>query len=120
MTHVEPVSPTPSVPQRMMSSPHARAWAALSAASEASGYSIEQITGPRRKRRLVHSRWLAIWLMRKTTKLPLQNIGFYFGHRDHTTILHGIREFEKLRAADVGVTTRSDAMLERLRERRDG
>jgi hypothetical protein len=40
-------------------------------------------------------RQVAIFLSRKTTSASLNDIGFHFGHRHHTTILHAVREVTK-------------------------
>ncbi len=46
------------------------------------------LRGPRRERRLLLPRQVAMFLARQMTRLPLQRIGRYFGGRDHATVLH--------------------------------
>ena len=40
-------------------------------------------------------RQIAMYLCRTMTDTPLEQIGRYFGNRDHTTILHGYRKVNK-------------------------
>ena len=48
-----------------------------------------------RKAPLTQRRQLAMWLARKHTDASLSVIGHVFGHRDHTTVMHGIRITEE-------------------------
>lgn len=52
----------------------------------------------RRQRDVVHARQLAIYLAKQLTPRSLPQIGRRF-HRDHTTVLHAIRQVEKRLAA---------------------
>jgi chromosomal replication initiator protein len=42
-----------------------------------------------------------MYLARQLTELSLQQIGAYFGGRDHSTVLHACRKVEKALAHDV-------------------
>lgn len=66
-----------------------------------------------RRRSVVTARDTAVFLARRLTKKSLQEIGEYFGGRDHTTILHSCRKFEA--ADDLDPTQR--ATITTLRER---
>ncbi|MBA4017592.1 MAG: hypothetical protein C0483_10505 [Pirellula sp.] len=66
-----------------------------------------------RRRSVVTARDTAVFLARRLTKKSLQEIGEYFGGRDHTTILHSCR---KLEAADELDPTHR-ATIATLRER---
>ncbi len=66
-----------------------------------------------RRRSVVTARDTAVFLARRLTKKSLQEIGEYFGGRDHTTILHSCR---KLEAADELDPTQR-ATITTLRER---
>jgi chromosomal replication initiation ATPase DnaA len=57
------------------------------------GYSPEALKGQSRKRDLVFARHLAMYLMRKRTKMTLLEIGKTFD-RDHTSVLHAITMIE--------------------------
>lgn len=66
--------------------------------AEAYRVSVDDLTSMSRKVPLVHIRQEAMWLMRQKTKASLPQIGAFLGGRDHTTVLHGIRQVEKRRA----------------------
>lgn len=59
------------------------------------GYPMKALRGRQRHQSLANARLTAYWLLRKTTKLSLPEIGQVFGGRDHTTIIHGCRAIEK-------------------------
>ncbi len=51
---------------------------------------------PSRVRAVVTARDVAMYLSRQLTGKSLQQIGRYYGGRDHTTVLHGCRKIEQL------------------------
>lgn len=62
---------------------------------------LNELLSPRRSREVVKARHECFWRCKKETSLSFPQIGRYFGSRDHTTVLHGIRQHEKrMRAAD--------------------
>jgi chromosomal replication initiator protein len=61
---------------------------------------MDQLRGPSRKSSVVRARGLAMYLMRKFTELSYQNIGEYFGGRDHTTVMHACKKTEEDLAHD--------------------
>ncbi|MBA4028920.1 MAG: chromosomal replication initiator protein DnaA [Planctomyces sp.] len=48
------------------------------------------LQGRRRQRSIAHPRQVCMYLARKLTRFSLEEIGGYFGGRDHTTVLHAI------------------------------
>ena len=64
--------------------------------SEASGFSIAQLTGLGKSRPLTRARFLGYAICRKRG-YSLPQIAKAF-HRDHTTILHGLRVHEREQA----------------------
>ncbi len=64
------------------------------------GVRLSDLRGPTRRRGVVEARNITAFLARKGTSLSLQRIGNYLGGRDHTTILHGIRQAERRMAED--------------------
>lgn len=64
------------------------------------GLRMKDLRGPSRRRTTVRWRAAAMYLARRLTALSLQNIGHYFGHRDHTTVLHACRSIEQQRKVD--------------------
>lgn len=57
---------------------------------------IADLKSPARRRKLVTSRGVAMYLARQLTTNSLGQIGKYFGGRDHTTVLYGCRRTEAL------------------------
>jgi chromosomal replication initiation ATPase DnaA len=58
------------------------------------GLTIEELTGPGQFREVAWPRQEAMWLMYKTGRYSLPQIGRYLGGRDHTTVLYGIRRHQ--------------------------
>jgi chromosomal replication initiation ATPase DnaA len=56
--------------------------------------SIVEIRSQKKTRRIIIARWECIYRLKVELKLPLATIG-RFMKRDHTTVLHAIREYEK-------------------------
>lgn len=53
------------------------------------------IISQKRNADISRPRQIAMYLCRKMTDIPLEQIGRYFGNRDHTTIMHGCKKVEK-------------------------
>jgi len=52
------------------------------------------LIGQRRTLKIIRPRHVAMYLARRLTTHSLPTIGWAFGDRDHTTILHGFRRIE--------------------------
>lgn len=61
---------------------------------------LSDLIGPKRVRTIARPRQIAMYLAKKMTTRSLPEIGRRFGGRDHTTIMHGIRKVEELKASD--------------------
>ena len=55
---------------------------------------MDELTGPTRKREITVPRQMAIFLTREMIGMSLPQIGSLFGGRDHTTVLHSCRAIE--------------------------
>lgn len=64
------------------------------------GLNPKAMTGKSREPRHVWPRYVAMYLTRELTHRSLFSIGCAFGHRHHTTVLHGLRVVERRMAAD--------------------
>ena len=62
------------------------------------------LISPSRYRRHCIPRWSAMYLTRKYTRLSYPQIGRYFGGRDHSTVMSGIRQISGLVATDSDVS----------------
>ncbi len=64
---------------------------------------LSDLLSKRRHKSIAMPRQVAMWLARKFTRYSLEEIGGYFGGRDHTTVMHAIKT--------VGVRREQDAAL---------
>ncbi|MFZ5709212.1 MAG: chromosomal replication initiator protein DnaA [Pseudomonadota bacterium] len=76
---------------------------------------FSDMIGPKRIRTIARPRQVAMYLAKQMTTRSLPEIGRRFGGRDHTTIMHGIRKVEELRAQDSQLAEDLD-LLRRLLE----
>jgi len=60
------------------------------------------LRGATRQRAVVQARHVAIYLSRQLTEWSLQQIGAYYGGRDHSTVLHACRKVEEQLKTDPG------------------
>ncbi len=58
------------------------------------GLRSAELTGPSRRRAIAQARSVAVYLGRQLTGKSLQQLGGYFGGRDHTTVLHSYQTIE--------------------------
>jgi len=61
---------------------------------------LSDLIGPKRLRNFARPRQVAMYLAKTLTSRSLPEIGRRFGGRDHTTIMHGVKRIEELRATD--------------------
>lgn len=61
---------------------------------------LSDLIGPKRVRTFARPRQIAMFLSKQLTSRSLPEIGRRFGGRDHTTVMHGVRRIEELRAQD--------------------
>jgi len=59
-----------------------------------------EMVSARRAREVARPRQIAMYLAKQLTPRSLPEIGRRFGGRDHTTVIHAVRQIEKLRATD--------------------
>jgi len=76
---------------------------------------LELLRGPIRKSSVVRARGLAMFLMRQWTQLSFQNIGEYFGGRDHTTVMHACKKTEEDLATDIDLKRMADRIKQKLK-----
>jgi chromosomal replication initiator protein len=61
---------------------------------------VADLIGPSRRREHVRPRQMAFWLTRFLTGRSYPEIGRFYGGRDHTTVLHGVRVMDGLLKRD--------------------
>jgi chromosomal replication initiator protein len=64
---------------------------------------LSDLRSPVRRRALVVARGVAVYLARRLTDESLDQIGGYFGGRDHSTIMHSCHKTEELLVSDPAV-----------------
>jgi chromosomal replication initiator protein len=75
-------------------------------AQRVSGYfrvPARQLQSQRRYRNILVPRHVGMYLARRLTGLSLEQIGAYFGGRDHTTVLHACRKVEAAMGEDAAL-----------------
>jgi chromosomal replication initiator protein len=72
---------------------------------------IADLKSKSRKKEVVYPRQLAMFLAKEYTDLPLKSIGYHFGGRDHSTVIHSIQSVNLL----MGETPDVEETLQKLR-----
>lgn len=62
---------------------------------------VADLHSKKRSRNIARPRQMAMALAKELTEMSLPEIGYAFGNRDHTTVLHACRTIATLRAKDV-------------------
>ena len=78
------------------------------------GVDFQALSGRSRTKEIVVPRQVAMYLLREETGASLQEIGVELGGRDHTTVLHGIRQVERALGADAGFRAQVLAIREAI------
>lgn len=79
------------------------------------GVRTADLQSRKRSRSIALPRQVGMYLARKHTRHSLEEIGGYFGGRDHTTVLHAIRTIEGKSQSDENLSTSVSALETRLR-----
>ena len=66
----------------------------ISAVTDFYGVKITDLQSKRRQRSIALPRQVCMYLARKHTRYSLEEIGGYFGGRDHTTVMHAVKTVE--------------------------
>ncbi len=82
------------------------------------GVRLTEIRGATRQSKVVRARALAILLSRRMTTLSLQDIGEYFGGRDHSTVLHSCKKIDLLLEKDAELAAAKNDVEIELQSRR--
>ena len=67
------------------------------------GVKLSDLLSRRRHRSIVLPRHVCMWLARKHTRFSLEEIGGYFGGRDHTTVIHAVCSIDQKCSVDTTV-----------------
>jgi chromosomal replication initiator protein len=72
----------------------------IDAVTEYYGVKLSDLQSRRRHKSVTEPRQVCMWLARKRTRFSLEEIGGYFGGRDHTTVMHSIRTVDSKSGKD--------------------
>ena len=64
------------------------------AVAEEFGIQVYDLTGPKKPKNIAEPRMIAMYLARKLTTRPHQEIGHAFGGRSHGTVIHAVKQVE--------------------------
>jgi chromosomal replication initiator protein len=78
------------------------------------GVRLADLQSKRRQKSIAHPRQICMYLARKHTRYSLEEIGGYFGGRDHTTVMHAQRTIASKRDDDHELHQRLTAFETRL------
>jgi Bacterial dnaA protein helix-turn-helix len=67
------------------------------------GTTRSEILSARRDAKAVMPRHMAMYLIKKFTMMSLPEIGRRFNHRDHSSVLHAVKKFDRLREQDAQI-----------------
>jgi chromosomal replication initiator protein len=82
--------------------------------AETFGVSIEDLLSPKRTAELAQARQIAMYVARNKTEESLQQIGYCFNKKDHTTVIHACRKIEDLVKSDSRVKMYVDNIVSKL------
>ncbi|MCZ6683485.1 MAG: chromosomal replication initiator protein DnaA [Planctomycetota bacterium] len=80
------------------------------------GVKLSDLQGRRRSRSIAFPRQVCMYLARQLTRHSLEEIGGFFGGRDHTTVLHANKLVSRRRENDVEFRSRLESIVEDLRQ----
>jgi chromosomal replication initiator protein len=72
----------------------------LQAVSSSSGVSLQALSGKSRARPIAEARHIAMYLLREDAQLALKQVGLLLGHRDHSTVIHGVQKVSRALSND--------------------
>lgn len=82
--------------------------------SETFGFSIEELLSQNRTADLALARQVAMYLARNKTEESLQQIGYAFNKKDHTTVIHACKKVDELIKTDMRVRSFVDNIVAKL------
>ena len=77
--------------------------------------SIDQLKDKTRKKEIVMARQLAMYFSKEYTNLSLKSIGYHFGGRDHSTVIHAVQTVNDLYDTDNTFKKSLDELRKKLK-----
>ncbi|HRX85545.1 MAG TPA: chromosomal replication initiator protein DnaA [Phycisphaerae bacterium] len=79
---------------------------------------LADLQSKKRTKSITHPRQVCMYLARELTSHSLEEVGGFFGGRDHTTVLHAHRAISTARGADAKLNGILEDLIQALRQRR--
>lgn len=77
--------------------------------------SIDQLKDKTRKKEIVMARQMAMYFSKEYTNLSLKSIGYHFGGRDHSTVIHAVQTVNDLYDTDNNFKRSVDELRKKLK-----
>ncbi|MCQ9210766.1 chromosomal replication initiator protein DnaA [Granulicatella seriolae] len=78
------------------------------------GITIEDLKGKKRTKQIVEPRQIAMYLSRELTNVSLPKIGFEFGGKDHSTVIHAYDKIAESIKEDQAILDATQALIKKL------
>ena len=75
----------------------------------------DDLKGKSRKKEIVTARQMAMYLFKEYTNFSLKSIGYHFGGRDHSTVIHAVQTVSEMRDASAEFSASLNEINEKLR-----
>jgi len=79
------------------------------------GVKLTDLQSKRRQKSIAHPRQVCMYFARRHTRYSYEEIGGYFGGRDHTTVMHAVRTIDERRSRDIEFDRVLTALEQRIR-----
>ncbi len=76
---------------------------------------VDQLKDKTRKKEIVMARQMAMYFSKEYTSLSLKSIGYHFGGRDHSTVIHAIQTVNDLIDTDTNFKKSVDELRKKLK-----
>lgn len=76
---------------------------------------IENLKAKTRKREIVVARQVAMYLAKEFTNMSLKSIGYHFGNRDHSTVIHAITTVNDMMDTDAKFLSTMEDILKKVK-----
>ncbi len=100
--------------QQQIKDPHISIQTVIDAVTNYYNVKLADLQSKRRHRSITTPRQVCMYLARKRTTYSLEEIGGYFGGRDHTTVIHAIRTIDKRAKSDNSFASQIDQIDQKI------
>ncbi len=78
--------------------------------------SYSDLKGKKRTKNIAFPRQIAMYIAREITEYSTTELGFEFGGRDHTTVMHGCQKIEEMLKLDPNLDVKIQALIRSIKE----